>query len=459
MSGLQTYKNIYLVGIGGIGMSALARYFKYVGKNVAGYDRVESPLTQALASEGISIHYEDQGSDIAPQFKDPSNTLVVYTPAIKVLAELTYFRQHNFTIYKRAEVLGALTRTFQGLCVAGTHGKTTTSSLLAFLLTELTTDCTAFLGGIATNFNSNLVLHPQSKYAVIEADEFDRSFLHLAPYAAIVTATDPDHLDIYGSEQAFVEGFRQFVMRIDPKGYSIQKNGLNLPSLAKVVTYGVDDPKADYNLTNLRFVDGYQIGDVYYDSVQYADFKFGLPGVHNAENALACIALLNQIGYGIDELRSGVQGFKGVKRRFEYHVRSSELIYIDDYAHHPVEIKALLLSVRKLYPELPLIGIFQPHLYSRTKDFAPEFASALSELDSLYLLPIYAAREEPIAGVSSEWLCELAKVDVKQVLEPIDLLSKIRKIDRGVVLTIGAGDIDRLVGPIKETLQIHIQTL
>jgi UDP-N-acetylmuramate--alanine ligase len=457
MKPIHSYDQIYFIGIGGIGMSALARYFKFTGKVVAGYDKVPTPLTNALEMEGISVHYEDLGADLPDEFKDPELTLVVYTPAIKQLDELTYFQKANFTILKRAEVLGALTRTFQGLCVAGTHGKTTTSSLLAHLLTELGTGCTAFLGGIASNFDSNLVLHPTSPYAVIEADEFDRSFLQLAPYAAIVTAADPDHLDIYGTPAAFLEGFRQFTMRIDPKGFCVQKEGLQLDSLATCFTYAIQSDTADYSLNQLRFEDGYQVADLRVGNQEYKSLAFGLPGIHNAENALACIALLLQLGFEVDELRTALRNFKGVKRRFEYHIRSKNLIYIDDYAHHPKEIDALLSSVRSMYPELPVIGIFQPHLFSRTKDFAMAFAASLSVLDELYLLPIYPARELPIPGVSSDWLCELTSVKNKQVLAAHEVLTSLKALSKGVVLTIGAGDIDRLVLPLKEVLELQIQ--
>lgn len=458
MKPIHTCEKIYFVGIGGIGMSALARFFKFNGKEVAGYDKVATPLTRALEDEGISVHYEDLGADLPLAFKDPEVTLIVYTPAIKQLDELDYFQQGDFTILKRAEVLGALTRTFQGLCVAGTHGKTTTSSLLAHLLTELGTGCTAFLGGIASNFDSNLVLHPSSPYAVIEADEFDRSFLQLAPYAAIVTAADPDHLDIYGTETAFLEGFRQFTMRIHPKGWCIQKEGLNLDCLAQSHTYAVNSDTADYAFFNLRFENGFQLADLRIGSQEIPAIELGLPGIHNTENALACIALLHQLGFQVDELRPALRNFKGVKRRFEYHIRSNELIYIDDYAHHPKEIDALLSSVRSMYPELPLIGIFQPHLYSRTKDFALEFAASLSVLDELFLLPIYPARELPVPGVSSDWLCELTSLKNKRVLAPHEVLIALQKLRRGVVLTIGAGDIDRLVDPLKEVLKLQIQT-
>jgi UDP-N-acetylmuramate--alanine ligase len=456
MKSIHSYEQVYFVGIGGIGMSALARFFKFSGKDVAGYDKVETPLTQQLNQEGIAIHYEDLQADIPKAFQNPETTLVVYTPAIKELGELAFFQANQFQILKRAEVLGVLTKTFQGLCVAGTHGKTTTSSLLAHILTELGVGCTAFLGGIASNFDSNLVLHAHSPYAVIEADEFDRSFLQLSPYAAIITAADPDHLDIYGSADSFVEGFRQFSLRIDPKGFCVQKEGLSLQSLAKVITYAIDSSTATYSLTNLRYEQGFQVADLRIGKDIFPNIELGLPGIHNAENALGCMALLHLLGYEIADLRPALKSFKGVKRRFEYHLRSNELVYIDDYAHHPIEINALISSVRAMYPNWPIIGIFQPHLFSRTKDFAQEFASSLAALDQLYLLPIYPARELPIPGVTSEWLRDLTTLDAKAVLPSHEVLLALKTIKKGVVLTIGAGDIDRMVAPLTELLKMQI---
>jgi UDP-N-acetylmuramate--alanine ligase len=455
MKELSAFDRVYFVGIGGIGMSALARFFRFQGKQVAGYDKVETPLTRALSAEGMEIHYEDLGAEIPKAFRDPENTLVIYTPAIKELAELTYFKAGTFHILKRAEILGLLTKTFQGLCVAGTHGKTTTSSLLAYLLSELEVGCTAFLGGIASNFDSNLVLHTDSPFAVIEADEFDRSFLQLSPFSAIITAADPDHLDIYGSNDAFLEGFRQFTMRIDPKGFCIQKEGLKLQSLATVFTYAINSLTANYSFVNLRYENGFQVADLRIGSELFMDFELGLPGIHNAENALGCIALLHCMGFDVTTLKPALKSFKGVKRRFEYHLRSDLLVYIDDYAHHPTEINALISSVRAMYPGWPITGIFQPHLFSRTKDFAQEFAMALSQLDALYLLPIYPAREKPIPGVNSEWLAQMANLPVKMVLQPHEVLTELRKKQKGVILTIGAGDIDRLVAPLSDLLKLQ----
>ncbi|MFM6946319.1 MAG: UDP-N-acetylmuramate--L-alanine ligase [Flavobacteriales bacterium] len=452
MKPLATYRQIYFIGIGGIGMSALARYFHFAGYKVAGYDKVESALTQTLCQEGIAVHYEDLHQQIPLPFTDPKTTLVVYTPAIKALGELDYFRENQFEIYKRAEVLGAITRAFKALCVAGTHGKTTTSSMLAHLLSDIGEGCTAFLGGIASNFESNLVLHAQSPYAVVEADEFDRSFLQLSPFSAIITAADPDHLDIYGTPEAFKEGFRQFALRIDPNGICLQKEGLNLATLCQSKTYALQSQTADYSAENLRFENGYQLADFRIGKQIWPSVALGLPGSHNVENALGCVALLLELGFNEHEIRAALQRFKGVKRRFEYHVRESNLIYIDDYAHHPQEIEVLLSSVKAMYPTLPVTGIFQPHLFSRTKDFAAKFAAQLSQLDHLILLPIYPARELPIPGVTSDWLCEMSTAPKKEVMQTNDVLAFAKNFKKGVLLTIGAGDIDRLVAPIQQYL-------
>jgi UDP-N-acetylmuramate--alanine ligase len=455
MKQLSAFDRVYFVGIGGIGMSALARFFRFQGKQVGGYDKVETPLTQALSAEGMEIHYEDLGADLPKAFQDPEKTLVVYTPAIKELDELAFFKAGSFHVLKRAEILGLLTKTFQGLCVAGTHGKTTTSSLLAYLLSEMEVGGTAFLGGIASNFDSNLVLHANSPYAVIEADEFDRSFLQLSPFAAIITAADPDHLDIYGSHDAFLEGFRQFTMRIDPKGFCVQKEGLFLQSLAPVFTYAIDSQTANYSFTNLRYENGFQVADLRIGGQLFTGYELGLPGIHNAENALGCIALLDCMGFDVMALRPALKSFKGVKRRFEYHLRNDDMVYIDDYAHHPTEINALISSVRAMYPGWPITGIFQPHLFSRTKDFAAEFATALAQLDTLYLLPIYPAREQAIPGVTSEWLAQMTPLQAKTVLQAHEVLTVFRQKQKGVILTIGAGDIDRLVGPLAELLKLQ----
>ena len=456
MRQFEKYQSIYFIGIGGIGMSALARYFNQNGLTVGGYDKTPSPLTEQLSAEGCVIHYDDLGADIPTDFLNNQSTLVIYTPAIKKLGEMSFFQAGGFTLMKRAEVLGMLTRQSKGLCVAGTHGKTTTSSLLAFMLDLSTWKCNAFLGGIATNFQSNLVLSKSSEYTVIEADEFDRSFLHLSPFASIITAADPDHLDIYGTAEQFKEGFRQFAMKLDPRGICLQKEGLNLSSLGKSFTYAVDSSTADYSVTNFQWKEGFLCGDIRLKNTWWKEVQFGLPGIHNAENALACVALLHELGMSETEIRTGVKMFLGVKRRFEYIIRSEKLVYVDDYAHHPQEIKALISSIRLLYPGKKITGIFQPHLFSRTKDFAADFAAELSEIDELILMPIYPAREEPIQGVTSEWLLSMCKNQHKSIKKASEVLPYLSQFNDGVLLTIGAGDIDRLVRPIQEILTINL---
>jgi len=456
MQQFEQYKHVYFIGIGGIGMSALARYFKQNGLHVGGYDKTPSPLTKQLEDEGCEIHFDDLGEQLPEAFMDKSNTLVIYTPAIKQLEEMNFFKRVGFTLLKRAEVLGMLTRQSKGLCVAGTHGKTTTSSMLAFILDQSNWKCNAFLGGIATNFQSNLVLDNDSPYTVIEADEFDRSFLHLSPFASIITSADPDHLDIYGTAEQFKEGFRQFAMKLDPKGICLQKEGLHLPTLGSSFTYAVDSESADYSVSNLNWKNGFLCGDIRLKNSWWLAVQFGLPGIHNAENALACVGLLHELGMDEEQIRSGLKCFLGVKRRFEYIIRSEKLVYVDDYAHHPQEIKALVSSIRLLYPGKKITGIFQPHLFSRTKDFADDFAQELSELDELILLPIYPAREEPIHGISSNWLLDKCKNNQKSMKKPSEVLPYLSNFTEGILLTIGAGDIDRIVASLKDLLTINL---
>jgi len=449
---LETYTNIYFLGIGGIGMSALARYFRMKGLTVAGYDKTPSPLTDSLEKEGINVHFEDFGPSIPEAFRNKENTLVVYTPAIpKNLGELMHFQHHGFDLMKRAEVLGLITRSSKGLGVAGTHGKTTTSTLLTHILNESHVKCNAFLGGISANFNSNFVASETSEYTVIEADEFDRSFLQLSPYASIITSTDADHLDIYGDSEEFLHGFQAYAAKIAGDGVLIMRQGLKLTSEAPIISYAVDDD-ADYTGKFLRAEQGAFFMDVETPAGLWKKVELGLPGIHNAENAVACIALCIFLGLSEEEIRFGLRTFKGVKRRFEYHVRNESLIYIDDYAHHPTEIKALLDSVRLLYPGKKVTGIFQPHLFSRTRDFMDAFARELSALDELILLPIYPAREEPIAGISSEALLEQCTIKDKKVLLPQEAVALLGDRREGVILTIGAGDIDRIVSPLKSQL-------
>lgn len=456
----EDFENVYFLGIGGIGMSALARYFKYKGFFVGGYDKTSSELTLSLEDEGCLIHYDDLGSDLPIEFRNENNTLVVYTPAIpNEMKEMVYFSDKNFQILKRSEVLGIITRQSKGLCVAGTHGKTTTSSMLAHILAQSTWKCNAFLGGIASNFNSNLVLCEKSEWSVIEADEFDRSFLKLSPFSSIITSMDSDHLDVYGNSELFQEGFRQYSMKIDPSGFLIEKEGLNLVSLAKKRTYKLYSDSSDYSMYNLVFEDGILYADVRVKSTYWNRIKLGIPGIHNAENALACIALLNELEMPEINIRNGLASFLGVKRRFEYHIRTENLVYIDDYAHHPNELSILLESIRMLYPGKKITGIFQPHLYSRTRDFAEEFAFELSKLDELILLPIYPAREKPIHGITSEWLFSKVNLRKKLLLTPTEALRYFNNFEKGIVLTIGAGDIDRIPQPLKEILSTNINTV
>lgn len=450
---LSQFDRAYFIGIGGIGMSALARYFNTIGWEVAGYDKTPSPLTDELQKEGIAIHFEDLGAAIPERFKDKDKTLVVYTPAIpKHMGELNYFSAESTHLFKRSEVLGLLTRQSKGLGVAGTHGKTTTSSMLAHILNESQLKCNAFLGGIATNFNSNLLINKDSEFTVIEADEFDRSFLKLTPFASIVTSTDPDHLDIYGDAAVFLEGFQKYAQLINSTGCLIKKEGLDISSNASTKTYAIESETADYSGNTLRFTEGKFLMDVRTPNGVLQAVELGIPGIHNAENAVACIALSEFLGLTEAEIRNGLKTFLGVKRRFEYKIKREDLVYIDDYAHHPTEIHALVSSVRLLYPNKKITGIFQPHLFSRTRDFFKGFAHELSQLDEVIVLPIYPAREEPIPGVTSAVLVDEITAQNKKLLSPTEALSYVSSIKEGVVLTIGAGDIDRIVEPLKKAL-------
>ncbi|MBI1836117.1 MAG: UDP-N-acetylmuramate--L-alanine ligase [Flavobacteriia bacterium] len=455
---LSTYNKAYFVGAGGIGMSALARYFKSLGWKVGGYDKTATPLTESLIAEGIDIHFEDLGSEIPTEFKEKETTLVIFTPAIpKNNGELNYFMNTGFHLFKRSQILGIITANSLGLGVAGTHGKTTTSTLLAHILNESHLKCNAFLGGISSNFNSNLVTSKDAQYTVVEADEFDRSFLQLSPFASIITSTDADHLDIYGDASIFLQGFQDYANLIHKEGFLILKKGLKLSSKAPIYTYGVNAKDANFTATNLRFEENKFLFDIAFPKGEWKNIEFGLPGIHNTENALACIALLQQIGLDENEIRLGLKTFKGVKRRFEYQIKSKKLVYIDDYAHHPTEIQALISSVRLLYPNKKITGIFQPHLFSRTRDFFDDFANELSQLDEIILLPIYPAREEPIEGVDSAVL--LAKINntQKHLMQPLEAIEFLKNTQEGVILTIGAGDIDRIVEKLKTVLNDSIK--
>jgi UDP-N-acetylmuramate--alanine ligase len=455
---LTDFQNIYFLGIGGIGMSALARYFNSTGYSVGGYDKTPSPLTDQLIQEGCEIHFKDLGEDIPLKFNRKSTTLVVLTPAIPVdHSEWKYFKEIGFTILKRSEVLGLITQKLKGLCVAGTHGKTTTSTMLAHILNTSSWKCNAFLGGISTNFKSNLLIDESSPFAVIEADEFDRSFLRLSPFSSIITSADPDHLDIYGSASQFQEGFQLYAQKISKDGFLIVKEGLPFMSEAKRITYSVSSNTADFYAQNLRIEGGQFFMDVYFSSEVWENVELGVPGIHNAENALACIALLVSMGMDEVQIRRGLQSFHGVKRRFEYIVRDKRFIYVDDYAHHPKEIKALIDSIRLMYPTKKVTGIFQPHLFSRTNDFMEDFAVELGKLDEVVLLPIYPARELPMEGVTSDVLLEKIENSNKKLLQPQDVIDSFSVDNCDVLLTIGAGDIDRIVDKLKLKIEAQLQ--
>ncbi|MDY4512755.1 MAG: UDP-N-acetylmuramate--L-alanine ligase [Paludibacteraceae bacterium] len=452
----MNYKNIYFLGIGGIGMSAIARYFAAKGYAVAGYDRTRSRLCEELEAEGIAIHYTDDVAQIAPEFLHNESTLVVYTPAIPAEhSEFVYFRQHGFTIEKRAQVLGEITRVERGLCVAGTHGKTTTSTMLAHLLKQSHVDCNAFLGGIAKNYTSNLMLSDTSDLVVIEADEFDRSFHHLTPYMAVVTAVDADHLDIYGTHEAYLESFAHFTSLIVEGGCLIMKKGIALqPRLGngvKLYTYSATE-QADFGATNVRIGNGTIVFDFVTPTETIADIELGVPVQVNIENGVAAMAVAWLNGVSADELRSGMRSFAGIRRRFETWLKTDRLTIIDDYAHHPAELEASIKSVKALYADKKVLGVFQPHLYTRTRDFYQEFAAALSHLDEAMLVELYPAREEPIAGISSQTIYDEITCP-KTLTTKAELINVLKTKHFDVLLTLGAGDLDAMLPQIVESLK------
>ncbi|MBO6211846.1 UDP-N-acetylmuramate--alanine ligase [Algoriella xinjiangensis] len=434
----------YFIGAGGIGMSALERFFKSIGKNVAGYDKTQTELTAELIAEGIDIHFEDN-IDLIPSGINKDNTLVIYTPAVpKDLTLLNYFLVNDFKVMKRSEVLGEITKHTYNIGVAGTHGKTTTSSILGHILKVADLECTAFLGGIAENYDSNIISNG-SKYTVAEADEFDRSFLRLSPKLAIITSDDADHLDIYGERDEVKKSFQEFGNIVEEKLF-VHKG---LP-FDNALTYGVD-LDADYNAYNVRIIDGHYVFDVKTPNGILTDIGILLPGHHNMENAVAALAVADYMGVSHEKIKEALSTFIGVKRRFNRFEINGK-IYIDDYAHHPTELNAAIRSVRELYPGKKVLGVFQPHLFTRTRDFVDEFAQSLSQLDSLILLDIYPARELPIEGVTSNWLLEKVDLNEKIVSSLEDCMENIKKQDFDVLLTVGAGNIDTIVKPIKKWL-------
>jgi len=455
---LEQIHSVYFLGIGGIGMSALARWFKHNGKAVSGYDRTGTPLTEALQSEGIAIHFEDNVELIDPRVKlSTEGVLVVFTPAMPAdHAEKAWLQTQGYEIMKRSQVLGLITRNMKSIAVAGTHGKTTTSSMIVHLLKTAGIDCTGFLGGIAANYNTNMILNDgEDSVAVIEADEFDRSFLTLYPETAVVTAIDADHLDIYGDKESLKESFRLFVDQIDKGGKLFAKEGVGSQIIASDASfehqaYALD--QAGINASNLRIEDAAFVFDYVNGKKVIEGVSLNVPGYHNVENMLAAISVTRTFGADDEAIKKGVSSYAGVKRRFEYQIKTKDLVYIDDYAHHPVEIDAFLRSVRDLYPGKKLTAVFQPHLFTRTRDFAEGFSESLSLADELIMLDIYPAREQPIAGVTSEMILKEVNLEKKMISSKEALVSNIIDWQPEVVMTIGAGDIDQMVKPIKEAL-------
>ena len=445
---LENIHNVYFIGIGGIGMSAIASYFKSNGKNVAGYDRKSSSITSSLQETGMNIHFNDSIKLIPDEFKNNERCLIVYTPAIpKDHSEFSYFLKNSFIILKRAEVLGEITRNTFCFAVAGTHGKTTTSTILGHILKDSGVDATSFLGGISENYNSNLILGGND-ISVVEADEYDRSFLKLSPNIACITSMDADHLDIYGEHSALETSFIEFSDKVSDT--LIVKKGLQI----KGKTFGLDEA-ADYDAKNLKIENGAYIFDVQTPSDYIENIKINLPGKHNVLNTVAALAMANNYGVPLHTIAKALLTFKGIKRRFSYVIKTKNMVLIDDYAHHPTEINAVIDSVQELYPTKKVLGIFQPHLFSRTKDFVDEFSKSLSRFDELILLDIYPARELPIEGVTSNWLLDKILIKNKQVSSKEKLVENVLKSQAQIIVMIGAGDIGELVDVIKNKLSVE----
>lgn len=445
----STINNVYFIGVGGIGMSAIARYFVANGKQVAGYDKTPTEITKSIEGLGVKIHFEDDIKKVEFKFLNPENTLVVYTPAIpKGHSEFNYFKDNNFNVLKRSAVLGEITKQTVCLAVAGTHGKTTTTSILGHLLNVCSVPVTAFLGGISENYDSNLILNG-TDVTVVEADEFDRSFLTLSPDFACITSMDADHLDIYGSADELVKTFKDFSECIKPDGKLFVRNGLPL----KGITYGIEDD-SDYCAQNISIENGSYLFDVKTPKGIQKGFKFSLPGRHNLSNAIIALAMAVEYGCSYNDLAVGLESYKGVKRRFTYQIKTDNFVFIDDYAHHPEEIKAVHQAVREMYPGKKVLAIFQPHLFSRTQDFVEGFAENLSKFDELLLLDIYPARELPIEGVTSEWLLNKIENPNKKLIQKSEIIDEIKKSEAQIILTIGAGDIGAEVKHIKEACYV-----
>ncbi|MDR2928676.1 MAG: UDP-N-acetylmuramate--L-alanine ligase [Cytophagaceae bacterium] len=459
---LNNIKQLFFIGIGGIGMSAIARFFSLKGCQVAGYDRTPSPVTDALQREGIQIVFSDEDTLINSSFCNPESTLIVYTPAVSAQhRQLTYFRENGFRVLKRSQVLGLITEAFNAVCVAGTHGKTTISTLTAHLYRQSRLGCVAFLGGISKNYDTNFLWDERSRFAVVEADEFDRSFLMLTPQSALVSSVDADHLDIYGNKRNLTDAFVAFGERIVPNGNFIVKSNLpvrwKLGSGVNTISYSLNGP-SDYFAANIcRDGIGYRF-DLITPATTIGNLKTGVPGLLNVENAVAACAMALVNGVSADEIRAALPAFTGIARRFDIHINTPSLVYIDDYAHHPEEIRATLKSVRAMYPEHHLTTIFQPHLFTRTRDFYTEFAETLGIADELILLDIYPAREEPIEGVTSKIIGDLVKNIPVRYCSKSELAEKITvNHPQTVIITMGAGDIDREVARVKEKLSAKME--
>ncbi len=453
-------KQVFFVGIGGIGMSALARFFYRQGVAVFGYDRTPSQLTVKLESEGMTIHYLEDVEWLIEQCFLPDDTLVIYTPAVPDKhSELTYFREMGFDIKKRAEVLGMISKSWDAVCVAGTHGKTTISTLAAHIYINSKIGCTAFLGGISNNYNTNFLHSGKSPYVILEADEYDRSFLHFTPYMSVITSIDADHLDIYGNESELKKSFNEFAGLTRPGGTLILKKGIGeiTPPEDSVRFFYSMQEEADFYASNIRLVDGLYHFDLNSPFGKIEELKLGIPGLLNVENAIAASALALIGGVTENELKAGLASFMGIRRRFEYIIKSDNFIFIDDYAHHPEEIKATVNSVKAIYPEKRIAAVFQPHLYSRTKDFAAEFAKALDMVDQVFLLDIYPARELPIKGVSSELIKKQMKNSSAILCDEESLFNMIMNDKPDVLLTMGAGDVDQLVPDLDEKIREFIK--
>lgn len=454
---LKDIKSVYFVGAGGIGMSAIARYFLHIGVVVAGYDKTPSALTKELEKEGMDIHYEENVALIPAACKDASSTLVIYTPAIpQEHQELVYFHENGFTIEKRAQVLGTLTRSHKGLCVAGTHGKTTTSTMCAHIMHQSHVDCNAFLGGISKNYGTNYILSDKSDYVVIEADEFDRSFHWLRPWMSVITATDPDHLDIYGTKEAYLESFRHYTELIQPGGALIIHKNLEMKQHVqdgvKIYEYSLNE--GDFHAENIKIDNGEITFDFISPVESISNVELGQPVPINIENAVAAMAMAQLNGSTAEEIKEGIKTYEGVERRFDYKIKDDKHVFLSDYAHHPKEIYQSAKSIRELYKNRKITAIFQPHLYTRTRDFYKDFADSLSILDEVILCDIYPAREAPIPGVTSELIYKNLKPGVeKSMIHKEDVLDLVKKRDFDVLIVLGAGDLDNLVPQMAEILK------